>query len=423
MRTSILCTMGAALTLMMGCATMDEDATPHPGGGTKVGLVLPITGGGGQLTQHQEYAVRLAVSEINAAGGVNGKPIDVLLKDDKATATFGVQAAKELAAEGVPIIIGSAYSGITRAILAEVTDSLRLPVISPSATSPSLTGFAANKTFFRTAPSDAFQGVVLASEVHAQGVRDVAIIHVSGAYGDGLANAFTSKFTALGGSIRNRVSYEGKVIGFTAEVASLFSKGVPQAVLLIGYTVDGANITRDIQQFNPTPKPRIFGGESLKDTAFLANADASIVEGMMGTVNQPPLIETAYTSYATRFKAGTGEDPYIFSESAYDAVYMAALAMQRGKANTREAVLANLRIVSNPSTTPDQDVAVMPGEWGKAVAALALGKHVAFQGASGRIAWDANGDVTTGTYSIYKVVRSGGGLAFDTVKTITYPGK
>lgn len=421
MRNAIAMTMGAALGLLLGCATMDKDATPHVPNATQIGLVLPVTGGGGQLTQHQEYAVRMAISEINAAGGVNGKPLDVLLRDDKASATFGVQAARELAGMEIPVLIGSAYSGITRAILSEVTDALYLPVISPSATSPTLTGFTANKTFFRTAPSDAFQGVVLASEVYSQGVKDIAIIHVGGAYGEGLANSFTAKFTALGGSIRQRVSYTDKIIGFSTEVASLFSKGVPQGVLMIGYIVDGANITRDIQQYNPQPRPKMFGGESLYDAAFLANGDATILEGMMGTVNQPPVASPGFMTFSAKFKAATKEDPYIFSESAYDAVYMAALAMQKGKANTRQVVLANLRAVSNPSATPAQDVPVLGGEWSKALTTLAAGGHVAFQGASGRIGWDANGDVTSGTYSIYKVVRSGGGLAFETVKTITYP--
>lgn len=422
MRTFAPIAITFALGALVGCATMDKDPVSHDANAIKVGLQLPITGPIGALAKGEENGARLAVAEINAAGGVNGKPLDLYLRDDKLDTTIGLMQAKDLAAQGMVAIVGPATSGVSYKVVTEFTDAAGIPLVSPSATSPLLTGSAAHGTFFRTAPSDAFQGVVLASEVYASGIKDIGVIYVDNSYGAGLSAAFKAKYQALGGTIRSFVPYaDGKTLGFSGEVGELLASGVPAGVLLIGYTVDAANITRDIQQANPLPRPKVFGAEGLFDTAFLANAAADIVEGMMGTVNVPPTGESAYQGYAARYKARTGEDPFVFSESAYDAIYLVALSMQAGGANTREAVLANLRQVSSPSGTPASDVIVGPYEWAKALDAIKAGKHVNYDGASGRIDWDAKGDVTSGTYNIYKVVKTGGQLGYQIVKTITYP--
>jgi ABC-type branched-subunit amino acid transport system substrate-binding protein len=192
-------------------------------------------------------------------------------------------------------------------------------------------------------------------------------------------------------------------------------------VLIVAYLVDGANITQDIQLFNPLPKPRFFGTEGLYDPSFLANGAGSVLNGFMGTTNAAPYSSPQYQYFAAHYLAGVGENPILFSETAYDAVYLMALAMQQGKANTRAALLANLRSVSNYSATPANDVVVGPGEWPKALQSLQAGKHVKYLGASGTIAWDANGDVTSGTYNIYRITSSNQAPSFDILKTVTFP--
>jgi branched-chain amino acid transport system substrate-binding protein len=418
--------MVAVLSLALGCADMASQATPynpgqHDPNAVQLGLVFHFTGSGGQQPQFLLNAVRMGVAEINAAGGVNGRPLEVVARDDNGDPAFGAQAARELVAGGA-VALMTATSGVTSQILTTVTDSALVPVLSPSATSPSLTGLAAHGTFFRTAPSDAFQGAILASEVYAQGVRDVAIIRIGNAYGVGLSNVFTAQFTALGGSIRATVEYpNGKSLGFTQEVANLFAHGVPAGVLIVGTLVDGSNVTRDLDLYNPLPRPRYFGTEGLYDSSFLVNGASGVLSGFMGTSNASPTQSATYQGFAARFQDGTGQAPILFSDDAYDAVYLAALAMQQGGANTRAAMLANLRSVSNFSATPGADVVVHPGEWPQALAAIKAGRHVKYEGASGTIGWDGNGDVTSGTYLIYRITGTGQSLGFQTVKTVTFP--
>lgn len=415
-----------SLAFLLGCSSMDQEGTPYnpespDSQATQIGLVFHFTGSAGQQPRFLENAVRMAVSEINAAGGVNGKPLGLMAKDDKLDPDFGEQAAQALVQDGV-VAIMTATSGVTQRILSTVTDPALVPVVSPSATSPTLTGYAAHGTFFRTAPSDAFQGAILAQEVYSDAVRDVAVIHIDNAYGSGLTEVFKTQFEALGGTIRNVVSYpEGKTLDFSQQVTQLFSKGVPDGVLIVAYLVDGSNITRDLQVYDPQPRPQFYGTEGLYDSSFLLNGAADILNGFRGTTNAAPVDSATYQYFARQYLAGTGSEPILFSECGYDAVYLIALAMQQGGANTREAILANLRSVSNYSGAPARDLVVGPGEWAKAKAGLIAGQHVKYQGASGSIQWDANGDVTSGTYLVYRILDSNQGLHFETVRTVTFP--
>lgn len=412
----------ALLLGLVGCARMDQDVAPADPDATRIGLLASLSGPYGGFGPSVEQATHLAVEEINQAGGVNGKPLSLVVANDKSLLPAGLYGAGALLDAGVVGIVGSSSSSVVLGVAEQVTIPAGLPLVSHSATSPAISMLQDRDTVWRTVPSDAYQGVILADAILAQGVTDVGVIYNGNAYGVGLAQAFKARYQAIGGRVRGYVPYSyNKVVGFAEEVAALLEEGVPSAVLIVGYLGDSANITLDLQQASITPKPRLFGVDANYDPSFLANASTAMVEGMEGTAPAPPATLPTYLSFRERFIRKVGTEPLLYAECAYDAVYLMALAMAAEGASTKEAIVAHLREVSRPSGLAG-DVIVTPGEFAKGVAALKAGRHVNYEGASGSIDFDAQGDVTSGTYIWWRVVRgSGGRLTYVTERVIAFP--
>ncbi len=413
--------IGALLAIASGCARMDQDAMPADPHTVKLGLLVAQSGAYG-FDQSVALAARLAIDEINQAGGVNGRRLEPRIGNDMSISAAGVIGAQAMVDEGVVGIVGCSSSSVTMEVARQVTIPKGIPLVSPSSTSPSLTTMSDGGTVFRTVPSDAFQGVILAEQMFGQGLKQVGVIFNDNAYGSGLALAFRTRFEALGGRIAGYVPYpDGKAIGFSGEVTSLFALGVPQGVVIIGYLADSANITWDIQQADPMPRPRLFGVDANFDPSFLSNASTLLVEGMEGTAPSPPSPSTDYDRFAQELLTRTGVAPQLYAATAYDAIYLMALAMIEGKANTSLAIRTNLRSVSRPSGLP-ADVLIRPGEFAKAVTALQAGQRVNYEGASGSVDLDLNGDVTSGAYQWWRVVRGPDGrLRYETQQIIRFP--
>ena len=428
MKNLIFLITGAALLGSLGCTNMDQaQGGPQPGA-AKLGLLLPMTGAMAGNAQGMNYAALMAISEINAAGGVNGQQLTSVVQDTKLDAGIGTLGARNLLAQDCLGIVGPAASSVLMAVAQNVTIPAGIPLCSPSATSPAITTLAGGHgTVWRTIASDAIQGVILANQIHALGVTRIAVIYVNNVYGAGLEQAFATQYQVLGGTLSAAVPYpNGQVIGFAPQVSQLFAPGVTPAVLIIGYATDSANITRDILAANPSPAPRLFGVDGNYASAFLANAASALAVGMCGTAPVPPASSANYLLFAQNYQNGVGSAPPLYASNAYDAVYLMALAMAAGKANSSQAIIANLGQVSSYSGHPNDvpvatDVQVNPGQFALGLQALKAGQHVKYSGASGQINFDGNGDVNSGTYVWWKVVAGSNGPEFSTDKLISFP--
>src|SRR5262249_24800144 len=157
--------------------------------------------------------------EINHAGGVLGRPLQLVNKDDHFDPAMGTQAINDLVAAGPPaVVLGSVMSQVTLAVAA-VAVPHPVPHISPASSSPLPTPYAAHADdgyLFRTSPSDALQGKLLAERAHAKGFTNVGVIHLPGPYGEGLAAAFSNEFANLGGTITISKEYTPNQTSYTA---------------------------------------------------------------------------------------------------------------------------------------------------------------------------------------------------------------
>jgi ABC-type branched-subunit amino acid transport system substrate-binding protein len=403
--------------LLAACPTrVDQSGIPpvNPDA-VVIGMLQPLASGS---SLEKEQAARLAVAEINAAGGVNGQPLDIrVMYDNNNSPAAGVPAAQALVDSGVVAIIGANASAVTIPVAQQVTIPANIALISPGSTSPLISTLADNNTVFRIPPSDALQGRLLAEKVWGEGHTSVAIFGLDEPYGNGLADAFSQRFVALGGSIQATVlAPAGKNSGYSSEIASLYAAGTPSALMAFSFSQQTASLLREIVTAKGS-LPMLYGVDANMIQDTLNNAPPQIA-GMRGSTPGADPTTPPYQHFLHAFTAATGYAPAANTENAYDAVYLIALAMQAAGQNNRAAVLARLSEVSRPDTA--SPVVIVPGGFAQAITALQGGADIDYQGASGRIDFDANGDPAAATYQYLEVQPTPAGLRLITLETVNY---
>ncbi len=362
-----------------------------------IGTVIPVTGALEIFGPSGRLAIDLAASEINDAGGILGQPLTIIHEDSASDSIIGVNAARKLLdVDGAQALIGAYASAVSGPINDGVSTPDKIVQISPASTSPAFTDSNAalpanDRFFFRTAPSDALQGVAGAQYAfNTMGWRNVAILARSDAYGGGLAQVFEDTFLALGGTITVKVLYDTTATVFNTELQTIFDSQ-PEAVWWVAFPQEGELIMQQWWANTAWRDPAWLWSEGTRSQTFVDNIIGQNIgiQGMQGTapltalgvIDNLATFETAYDRFTTTPRE-------LFEPHGYDAVYLIALAMQAGGSLDRQSIRDNLQAVSSPPGT-----LINPGEWGLALSQLALGNDVNYQGASGFANFDENGDV------------------------------
>ena len=417
-RSKIATPVIAAVIVVSGCADLKRNEWEPTSGSLLIGLLGQMTGSGGRTGRSTTDAARLAAQEINEAGGVLGMKVEVIVKDTKQDADFCIASAAYLVEHGVVGMIGAVASSMTKAAALNVTIPNNMPLISPASTNPTLSTLNDNGTFFRTVVSDAFQGTVLASRISGLGVKTIAAVYIDNDYGKGLFGEFKRHYEeVVGNKVLVALTYDAKKINGFSDVAGQLVAAGAQGIVMIGYQVDTAALTVDLKLAGSKAGTQYFGVDGNYDSVVLSNGDLSILEGMSGTAPATDPSDVSYRKFFDKFVAEVGDEPSSVTENVYDAMYLMALAMARGKAATSQAILANLTAVSrNDQAAPAADFVVGVGEIAAGFKELAAGRDVNYEGASGNVDFDANGDVV-GNIIWWKVVKGADGkLKFETQK-------
>ncbi|MFQ5624077.1 MAG: ABC transporter substrate-binding protein [Paracoccaceae bacterium] len=391
MRKLILATAAGAL---MATGALADDV--------KIGVILGFTGPIESLTPPMADSAELAWKEINASGEfLGGKTIVSVRADstciDSAAATSA--AERLVTAENVAAIMGADCSGVTTAILNNVAVPNGIVMVSPSATSPALSTIEDKGLFFRTAPSDARQGQVLAGILKDKGIGEVAVTYTNNDYGKGLSDSFISSFEGMGGKVTINAAHEDGKGDYSAEVGALASAG-GDVLAVLGYADQGG--LGIIQNALDTGAFDTFAmGDGMYADSLLA-AVGTDIEGSIGSV---PWSQGEGSEKFVAAAQAAGINPSSFTRESYDAAALIALAMQKGGNADRATVAANLLAVAN---APGEKI--LPGELGKALKILAGGGDVDYVGAT-NVELIGPGEAA-GTYREY-VIKGG---AYETVK-------
>ena len=225
----------AATALMAGTAFAGSDVKE-----VKLGILIGFTGPIESLTGPMAAGAELAMKEVTDSGKLLGGAAVVPMRADTGCIDNGLSTsnAERMIADGINGLIGGDCSGVTGAILQNVAIPNGMVMISPSATSPGLSTAEDNGLFFRTAPSDAREGQVMADVLVDRGVKSIALTYTNNDYGKGLADAIVTSFEAVGGTVTISAAHEDGKADYSAEVGALASAG-GDLLVVAGYLDQG----------------------------------------------------------------------------------------------------------------------------------------------------------------------------------------
>lgn len=385
----------------------EEEKTPTPGATAtaaptgaagkplKIGALLSFTGDLADFGQPIFNGAQLAVDEINEAGGVLGQDVTLVKGDDGTSPQQGVTEAQRLVnVEGVQAIVGALASGVSLQVAETVSGPKGVVQISPASTSPGLSDAKDNDFLFRTTISDAAQGILLARLAEDEGLQKVCTLYINSAYGQGLSNAFAENFKELGGTVTKEVPHESEQATYVTELQQCSGA---DALAAIAYPESAGVFLREAKEQNIVQKYLFVDGT--KSDKMLDALGWENFDGVRGTA--PSSLPTAEaTSFEERYKAAYGEVPPLpFIKEAYDAVYVIALAAEAAGSTDPKAIRDAIRDVAEGGTK------VTPGPDGykEALKLIADGKDIDFDGTTGPLGFDENGDPTVGAIEWWHV--------------------
>ena len=368
MKKLLLATTAFAVTA--GAAFADAHANE-----VKIGVILGFTGPLESITPAMGAGAELAMSEVTESGALlDGATVTPVRGDSTCIDAGAATTAAErlVTSDGVAALMGADCSGVTGAILSNVALPNGIVMISPSATSPGLSTAEDNGLFFRTAPSDARQGVIITEILQDRGVSSVAVTYTNNDYGKGLADAFQAAFEEAGGTVTISAAHEDGKADYSAEVGALASAG-GEVLVVAGYVDQGGSgVVRsalDAGAFDTFYFPDGMVGAKLNET-FGAELN--------GSYGAYPGTDSAGAATFVEMAEAAGFDgTSAFAPESYDAAALIMLAMQAAGSADSAAFKDHVMDVANAPGTE-----IFPGELAKGLELLAAGEDIDYVGAS-----------------------------------------
>lgn len=362
------------LVFLFGCSRdsdQSDNASPKssspPKEPVKIGYALPLSGGAVTYTEVQKKAVELALSEINAGGGIRGRQLDMLYEESKLNPSVAVTAMKKLIdVDKVPVVFG--FSSGEVLAMAPTAERSQTVIIAPLASTAEIS--KAGSFVFRISPSDALQGEVLGEVIYKDNLARAAVLFVNNDWGAGLKEGFSKKFQSLGGSV---VAAEGSNPGdrdFRTQLVKLRESGADNLVLLL-HPQELVHAIRQLRELGV--KLPVYGGDTFS-ADLIYQTISTLLEGVVFTLPAKPS-SAAFQKFAAKYEVNYGVKPDVNAAACYDAVKLVATVM-------------------NEVGTASTDIRT------------ALAKTSNFKGASGDITFDENGDIVSKVFDVL-VIRDG----------------
>ncbi len=335
--------------------------------GVVIGTILPLSGASATVGEDQRRGIELALDQINASGGVLGKPLTIVTEDSAGRTATALDAAKKLVTvDKVPVVLGEFSSGVTIPVAEYLVQQGRSH-INIGSSGLKIRTIGAGQ--FSVLGLDDVASDFAAQDVYASGARKVAIIVPNNGYGQGMASAFEKKFTALGGTVTSALLYTEGQTSYRRELQQL-EAGSPDAYIYSAYGKESATINREGFELGLNDKPWY----GLYLTMCISDSEPHYVEGQIGM--DLNYIGPNGKGYQDAYKKKFGTDfTSTFNGFAYDGVMLVAAAIN--KAQSTDPAKINAAIVE-------------------------LGKD--YDGVTGPIVLDADGQRSAQPYLHLKVV-------------------
>lgn len=306
----------------------------------KIGVVLPLSGDGAAYGKKEKDGVALAIEQANAVLSRSGLTITPIYEDSQGTPAPAVSAVQKLVSvDKVPVVIGDAFSSPTLAMVS-VTDKAGVVLMSPSASSPKLSG--AGRFFFRVWPSDTAEGSTMAEvAVQQLGLKTFAILHGKNEYGLGLRDIFSAKVKELGGTVFGVEVYNEGDLDFRAQLAKI-KETAPAGIYLAGYYKEFAKILKQAKELGISARflsCGTFHEPQILELAGDAAEGVVFVQPYFDRNSPDPVTKTFVAAYESKYKEEAG----VYAAHGYDAALAICEVVKSGKRTPqelREALLA-----------------------------------------------------------------------------------
>jgi branched-chain amino acid transport system substrate-binding protein len=311
-----------------------------------VGGLVPVTGDYAIIGPAITAGARVAVEEVNQSGGVFGEDV-IWIESDSGDLASGLApgATAGLLAEGVDVIVGAAASSVSESVIDMVVAAGTI-LFSPSNTSPIFTTYDDEGLYFRTAPSDALQGRMIAQLVAEQGRPETAVVFRDDLYGQGLSEAFAQSYLAVGGDVVAMVAYDPAASEPAGIVDELEGTGA-DAILVVGLDESGRILeAMHAAGLGPTAVP-VWGVDGNITRLGGQVEDPAILAGMRGTVpgSEPDAVTLLFDRMDEAIDGGVG-GVYEYGPESYDAVIITALAARLAAVDDPVAIAAEINGVT-----------------------------------------------------------------------------
>jgi ABC-type branched-subunit amino acid transport system substrate-binding protein len=394
----------------------DEATEPAPedteveyagGDGTlTIGTVLPETGDLAFLGPPMIAGAEMAVQDLNEAGGVLDGDVNLLLGDEGGDGAIANQTVDRHIAAAADAILGAAASGISLTFIDKVTGAGLLQ-FSPSNTATTFTDYEDNGFYFRTAPSDALQGPVLADTIIADGHSAVAILARSDDYGRGLADATAEALEEAGAEVLVNTVYDQNAQNFDADVQQVAAEN-PDAVVVVGFDETSRILQSMIEQGIGPDAIGVYGVDGNRADDLAENVDPEnpgVIAGMRGT-SPAAASNEEFTQRLQEFRPELQDT--LFAPESYDAVMIIALATAVAGTDDPSAVQAEINGVTQEGGTECEDFA-------SCKELIDGGEDITYNGVLGVLNFQEAGEPGAGSYDIWEVQDDG---SISTVETV-----
>lgn len=334
----------------------------------RVGILTPLTGPVSEYGENTKKGIELAVYEINERGGIQGKKIQLFVEDSKCDPKESITGFNKLVGINlVEIVLGTVCSSETLAI-APLANEKNILVVSSAASSPEITN--AGDYIFRVYPSDDYEADIAAKTIFNKFEKTrVSLLYLNNDYGVALKKTFKEKFTELGGTVLNEESYLQETKDFRSQLIKIKANN-PEVIYAISYPVDGGIAIKQAKELGINTI--FFGTSGLKANDFISNGGSAVEGFILAASSQYSSVkrDEFIKNYEERF----GIKPGLTSDIAYDSVYLIKESFKNAK---------DIQDVKNN-----------------------LYQIKGFEGASGNITFDENGDLTNINYELL-IIRDG----------------
>jgi branched-chain amino acid transport system substrate-binding protein len=320
-----------ALAILLSFAALEAAGCSRK---VRVGAIVSSTGAAAMYGERVRKGIELAVQDVNASGGVGGRHLEVVYRDDATNPQVGLQMARELVSrEGVRILIGAVSSAVTLEI-APYCEQRRVLLISPTASAPQLT--QAGEFIFRNYPSDLLEGASMADFARDLGLERVGVFAVANEYGEGLLTSFSERLQCRQRPVLRSYEFrEGDTAALAPSVEELKALN-PDGVYIIGYRHDVADLVKRIRAAGIDAVALTSSSVTL-DIAKLAGPAAENLVFPLGTSDpdpDDPVARPFFLAYRDRYD----EEADGYAAHGYDSLQLLVHAMERAGSTDPERV-------------------------------------------------------------------------------------